>query len=216
VPGRAATGSSRSITASPPSASRIGAEGDPVVVSPRTIRPLYRHEVVIDALARITTGERRPVLVLSARGADPAHLAALRERASRKGIGPQLRVLDDVPHEELPSLFRLADVVVSVPETDSFAVTLLEAMACEVPIVASDVPAVGPILGPIDPVAHQLIVPVGDAAATAAAIERALRLDGEARRRLGSRLREFVLRHADYDTNMAMMEAMYRRLARTR
>ena len=197
-------------------ARRIAADGAPVILAPRTIRPLYRQDVVIDALARVTSASRRPVLVLSARDADATSLASLRDRATSLGVGPQLRVLDDVPHDELPSLLSIADVLVSVPETDSFAVTLLEAMACEVPVVASDVPAVGPVLGPLDPVARQLIVPVGDGPDTAAAINRALDLDGTERKRLGARLREFVQRTADYDGNMARMEAIYRRLASAR
>jgi glycosyltransferase involved in cell wall biosynthesis len=103
--------------------------------------------------------------------------------------------------------------VVSVPETDSFSVTMLEAMACGTPIVASDLPAVTPVLGPLDPLAPELIAPVGDARSTASAIDRALRLDPAERARLGDRLRSFVRETADYDTSMATMEGIYRRLA---
>ena len=78
-------------------------------------------------------------------------LARLERRAADAGIGEQLRILEDVAHDELPDLFRLADVVVSVPETDSFPVTLLEAMACGRPIVVSDLPAVTPVLRDVDP-----------------------------------------------------------------
>ncbi|HEX7195449.1 MAG TPA: glycosyltransferase family 4 protein [Candidatus Limnocylindria bacterium] len=194
-------------------ARQIGADGAPIVVSPRSIRALYRQEVVVDAVAAISTPERRPLLVMSARGADADYHGAIRARAEAGGIADRLRILDDVPHERLPALFRLADVVVSVPETDSFSVTMLEAMACGAPVVASDLPAVTPVLGPIDPVASELIVPVGDARATAAAIDRGLRLDGAERSRLGERLRSFVRETADYDTNMATMEGLYRRLA---
>jgi glycosyltransferase involved in cell wall biosynthesis len=184
-----------------------------VVVSPRTIRPLYRQTVVVDAVARLVSAGRRLVLVMSARGADPDELQRVRTRAAEAGVGDVLRILDDVPHEELHDLFRLADVVVSVPESDSFPVTLLEAMAVGRPVVASDLPAVAPVLEPLDPLAPGLIAPVGDVAATTAAIDRALSLDRDARRRLGAALREHVVQTADYDTNMRAMEAHYRRLA---
>ena len=194
-------------------ARQIGVDGAPIVVSPRSIRPLYRQEVVVDAVAAVSTPERRPLLVMSARGADADELEAVRARAAAGGIADRLRVLDDVPHERLPALFRLADVVVSVPETDSFSVTMLEAMACGTPIVASDLPAVTPVLGPLDPLAPELIAPVGDARSTASAIDRALRLDPAERARLGDRLRSFVRETSDYDTSMATMEGIYRRLA---
>jgi glycosyltransferase involved in cell wall biosynthesis len=200
----------------PPSnqiAGRVAADGQPVVFSPRTIRPLYRQDVVVDSVAALSTPERRPALVLSARGADADELARLRQRAADAGIGGQLRILDDVAHDDLPDLFRLADVVVSVPETDSFPVTLLEAMACGRPIVVSDLPAVTPVLRDIDPLAGELVVHVGDAAETAAALERALSLSAEERGRLGAAMRQHVASTADYDANMATMERLYHQLA---
>lgn len=192
---------------------RLEADGEQVIVSPRTIRPLYRQDVVVDAVAAITTAERRPLLVMSARGAEPATLAAVQARAAARGIADRLRILDDVAHDELPNLFRLADVVVSVPDTDSFPLTVLEAMACGVPVVVSDLPAVTPVIGPLDPLAAELVVPVGDVEATAAALNRALRLTDAERGRLGRALRSFVERTADHETNMARMESVYRRLA---
>ncbi len=197
----------------PAFAARVDARGGPVVVSPRTVKPLYRHDVVIDAVAELARHGTVPVLMLSAIGADPSHLVHLRRRAEAKGIGGQLRVLDGVRPEELPDLYRIADVVVSVPETDSFSVTVLEAMACERPIVTSDLPAVTPVLGALDPVARELLVPVGDVGATARAIRRALALPADDRRRLGWALRHHVVETAEYDTNMAAMERLYRELA---
>jgi glycosyltransferase involved in cell wall biosynthesis len=189
----------------------IGTAG--VIVAPRSIRPLYRQVVVVDAVARLVAAGRDLVLVMSARGADPATLAEVRSHADASGISDRLRILDDVPHDELPALFRLADVIVSVPETDSFPETVLEAMACERPIVASDLPAVTPVLGQLDPTAASLVVPVGDAGATAAAIARAVDLDPDLRREMGATLRAHVVQTADYETNMARMERLYQKLA---
>jgi glycosyltransferase involved in cell wall biosynthesis len=169
--------------------------------------------VVVDAVARLVAAGRDLVLVMSARGADPATLAEVRSHADASGISDRLRILDDVPHDELPALFRLADVVVSVPDSDSFPVTLLEAMACERTIVASDLPAVTPVLRQLDATAASLVVPVGDVDATAAAIKHALELDPSRRREMGSRLRAHVVQTADYETNMARMERLYQQLA---
>ena len=197
----------------PELATRLTIGDAAVIVSPRSIRPLYQQVVVVDAVAQLVAGGRDLVLVMSARGADPATLTEVRRQAATGGIEDRLRILDDVPHNELPALFRLADVIVSVPETDSFPVTLLEAMACERTIVASDLPAVAPVLRQLDSTAGSLVVPVGDAVATAAAMGRALDLDPDTRDSMGSRLRAHVVQTADYKTNMARMERLYRQLA---
>jgi glycosyltransferase involved in cell wall biosynthesis len=196
---------------------RLDAGTAPIVVSPRTVAPLYHHEVVLAAVAEVA--RRRlpaPIMIVSAAAADPAALAALRDRAAAGGIADRLRVLDTIGTEELPDLYRAAAVVVSVPETDSFPVTLLEAMATGRPVVASDLPAVRPVLESIDPLAGRLIVPVEDVAATANAIELALTLGEADRHRLGEALRAYVVANAEYDTNMAAMEAIYRDLAARR
>ena len=188
----------------------------PVVLSPRSVTPLYHHDVVLAAVEVV--GRHRspaPMMVVSAAGADAATLAALREGAAAGGIAERLCVLDAVGADDLPDLYRLADVVVSVPETDSFAVTLLEAMATGRPVVASDLPAVTPVLGAIDPLARRLLVPLSDVPATAQAIETALALDEGERARLGAGLRAYVVNNAEYDTNMAAMEAIYHELARS-
>jgi len=195
---------------------RLALEDAPIILAPRAIRPLYRQEIVVEALAALTTPSRRPIAVMSARQANPGYLAALMARAQDLGVADQLRVLDDVAHEELPNLLRLADAVVSVPDSDSFPVSILEAMACGRPVVASDLPAVAPVLAGLDPVARDFIVPVGDATATAAAIRRALDLGVDERIRLGEAFRAFVIRTADYEVSMAHMERLYRQLSVTR
>ncbi len=207
-------------TPGPPSEAfraRLGGVEGPIVVSPRSVTPLYRHDVVLDAVVQLgRNGGPAPRMVVSSSGADAHTLAALRNRASSLGVADRLCVLDTIAESELPDLYRLADVVVSVPETDSFAVTLLEAMACGRPLVATDVPAVGPVLASIDPVAGSLTVPVGDVPATADAIQRALSLGDDERERLGAAMRRHVVENAEYGTNMAHMEALYRDLASAR
>jgi glycosyltransferase involved in cell wall biosynthesis len=203
--------------ASHPLLARLAVGRAPVILSPRSVTPIYHHEVVLAAVAQV--GRHRdppPILVVTTAGADAATMTDLRERAVAEGIDDRLYVLEEVPADALPDLYRSADVVVSVPETDSFAVTLLEAMATGLPVVATDLPAVTPVLGSLDPVARELIVPIGDVGSTASAIEIALGLTEDERGRLGAEMRRYVVEHAEYDTNMASMESIYRELARSR
>ncbi|HET6380596.1 MAG TPA: glycosyltransferase [candidate division Zixibacteria bacterium] len=194
----------------PSLAERLGVNGRRVVFSPRALRPVYRQETVLEAFARL--GEDAALLMTDA-AADPAYRAALEARARELGVADRVRVVPAVPHAEMPAHLRLADVVVSVPESDSFPLTVQEAMAVGVPVVASDLPAARAVLGEIAP---EALVPVGDVEATARALRRALELTPEERRDLGERLRDHVVGTGDYRSNMELMERLYLELAERR
>lgn len=191
----------------PELAERMGLGGRAVIFSPRTVRPLYRHETIIDTFAGLP-GE--PILVMSDTGANPGYLASLRDQIRARGVEDRVRIIGGIAHDDMPAYLRLARVVVSVPESDSFPVSLLEAMACATPVIASDLP---PARAVLEPIAPGSVVPVGDPTALASALRRALALTEDERRSLGERLRRYVLQAADYDANMARMEGLYRRLA---
>jgi glycosyltransferase involved in cell wall biosynthesis len=188
-------------------AERLGVGDRAVIFSPRGIRGLYHHETVIAAFAQLPTDT---ALVMSKGGVDAAYLAALRSQIDTLGVGARAVMVDHIEHDEMPDYYRLARVMVSVPQTDSFPVSVMEAMACGTPVVASDLPPARAILGPIAP---RFVVPLEDVAALASALRHALSLTGDERRRLGDELRAHVVRNADYESNMARMEDLYRRLA---
>lgn len=52
----------------------------------------------------------------------------------------RVRFIPRKPFDEMVEVYNSADVAVSVPDSDSAAASVLEAMACEVPVIASDIP----------------------------------------------------------------------------
>ena len=187
--------------------SGLGVPGARVVLSPRAIAPLYRQDVVVEAFARLPAVT---LLVLTLQGAQKSELAALRARADALGVADRIRILPRLAESELPDLYRLSDVVVSVPTSDGGPKTVVEALACGRPVVASDLPPNREWLADLDP---GCLVPVGDAAATAAAIGTVLARSPQQRAELADRGRAAVLERADQRLAMAEMEALYRRLA---
>ena len=178
-----------------------------VVLSPRVLAPLYRHEVVIEALADLPSD----VVVLSTGMlADPAERARLEARAADIGVLDRWRILPAVDDERMAELYRLAAVVVSVPESDAMPQTVLEAMATGRPAVVSDLPDAREWLADLMP---ELIVPVGDAAATAAALRAALSQAEPASLALGDRLRQRVVDRADAKRSLDIVESWYFELA---
>jgi glycosyltransferase involved in cell wall biosynthesis len=198
----------------PPEALRraLALEGRRVVLAPRWLRPLYRQDVVVAALHDLPADV---VVVLTMQGADPTVLERVRSRAGSLGVTDRIRFVDGIEHGEMPAYVRLADAVVSVPESDTFPVTAMEAMACGVPLVLSDLPSIREGLAELEPLALAAtrIVPVGDVAATAAAIGELLALPSSARAEAAPALRRAALERGDEGPNMDRMEAIYRALA---
>ena len=188
--------------------SRLGLDGRRVVFSPRAITPLYRQNVVVDALARLPSDVS---VVMSRHNADPATVEAIERQAAQLGLSDRLVVVPLIAHDEMPDFLRLADVVVSVPVSDSTSVTTLEAMACERAVVAADLPSVREWLGDLDP---ESIVPVDNSGATAVALERALARTPAERADIGRRGRAIVRERADQAVSLSAVEQLYFRLRR--
>jgi glycosyltransferase involved in cell wall biosynthesis len=200
----------------PELAARLGLEAGAldarrVVFSPRSIRPLYRQELILAAFARLPGDET--ALLMSARDADPAYLAELRRQAERLGVADRLVVVDDLTSDDMVDCLRLARVVVSVPSSDGRPVSVLEAMAVGAPPVVGSLPPLREMLGDVAP---ELIIDPLDEYTLAQAMDRFLNLPDAERQRLGESLREEVVRTSDWTANMTRMEQLYRDLAARR
>jgi glycosyltransferase involved in cell wall biosynthesis len=194
-------------------ASRLRAElrleGRRTVFVPRAITPLYRTLTVVRAFSSLPDD---CILVLTVYNHSEPYLAEVRSEATRLGLDDRVRFLAGIDHDRMPDAYSVADVVVSIPESDGTPVSLLEAMACGRPVVATDLPSVREWLGGI---ADWALVNVGDEPGTAMALRRALMLDPQDAEVLGLRFRGIVVERADYVRNMELVEAEYRGLAGT-
>jgi glycosyltransferase involved in cell wall biosynthesis len=179
-----------------------------VIFSPRSIAPVYRHDVVLDAVASLPADV---CVVMTRHLARESEVAALQRRAADLGLSDRLVMVPKVAHDEMADIYRLADVVVSVPASDGTPVTLLEALSTGRPVVASDLPSVREWLGDLDPGS---LVPVGDVAATARAIDAALIRPAAERADLAVRGRQLVEERASHEASMAAAEVLYRELLR--
>jgi len=186
---------------------RLGFEGRRVVLSPRGLAPIYRQSVVVEALAALPPDV---VLLMTARQPFPQDLAAIRGRIDELGLSDRVVIEAGISDAEMPDYYRLADVVVSIPVSDSTSAAILESLASGLQVVAADLPSVREWLFDLDPA---LLVPVDDPASTAAALTRALDRDPAEGELLGRRARAVVEDRADEARCLARVEALYLRLA---
>ena len=97
-----------------------------------------RVDVAIDALGEL---EDRTVHMVVAGGGELVD--EFRARAASRGVAERVHFLGAVPHPELPDVLRACDLFLLTTEPpESFGIVLIEAMACALPVVATDYPGV--------------------------------------------------------------------------
>jgi glycosyltransferase involved in cell wall biosynthesis len=145
----------------------------PTVGTVGVLNPQKGHEHLVRA-AEILARDR-PDLALRIIGASsPAHASYerdLRAEALARGLGGRLEFVD--PGDSVPELVQALDVFVltSVPRSEGMPTAILEAMACERPVVAARVGAVAELVE--DGVTGLLVEPE-DPASVAGAVGRLL------------------------------------------
>src|SRR5690606_2110069 len=114
----------------------------------------------------------------------------LKAAAEEHGLGDSYRLIPAVEAEKMALFYNLADVAVSVPSSDGFPVTVLEASACECPIVVAELPYCDEWFSNRQ---NGFVVPQRDAAALAETIVE-LASDEALRARIGAAGRARVAR----------------------
>jgi glycosyltransferase-like protein len=124
--------------------------------------------------------------------------------AEELGVAPQVRVLGPLAAEDMERLFRAADAFAFPSVKEGFGLAALEALAAELPVVASDLDVFRGFL--IDEVSA-LLTPTGDGAALGRALAR-LALDPELADRLRAGGRGIIPRHT-WDAAAEAHERVY-------
>jgi glycosyltransferase involved in cell wall biosynthesis len=106
----------------------------PIVLSPRTLSPLYNVDLVIAALALVVREHADALLVLIGREV-PEYRARLNLQVQELGLQHHVRFVGEVGLAEVPHYYNAADVVVSMARTEGFPNTVLEVMCCRRPLV---------------------------------------------------------------------------------
>jgi glycogen synthase len=152
--------------------------------------------VALQALALLVSRDARDVRLDVYGSGDPRYQEQLRDYVRTRGLEGRVAFKGLVPRDELIRAYDCADVVL-VPSLweEPFGLVAVEAMARGVPVVASDVGALGAVI--CDGIDGHLVVP-GDANALAVAVSRLLD-DPAQRRRIGEAGRQAVVERFTLD-----------------
>ncbi|MGZ4044380.1 MAG: glycosyltransferase, partial [Bacteroidia bacterium] len=67
--------------------------------------------------------------------------AAIEQKVISLHLREQVELAGVVPHRMVPYYLNNCDVLVNISETESFGVSIAEALACKLPVIISDIPA---------------------------------------------------------------------------
>jgi phosphatidylinositol alpha-1,6-mannosyltransferase len=168
----------------------------PLVLGVSRLVPRKGFDVLIDALARL---DADVVLALAGAGRDRTRLGT---RATRRGVADRVTFLGRVPDEQLPALYRAADVF-AMPcrerwgglEAEGFGIVFLEAAASGLPVVAG---RSGGAHEAVDDGVTGRVVEPRSAAEVAGALADVLG-DARARHTMGAAGRRRAVEHFSYD-----------------
>lgn len=169
--------------------------------------PVKNHDVIIRALYRLRQHPSRPFVLLVGEG---GHRPILEEQIKRRGLAEDVKLFGY--SERISALLNCMDLYVQSSFYEGFSNTILEAMACGVPVLASRVGGTADLFTDGE---QGLLFPSDDDATLAQLItrfadDRVLRLS------MADRARRHVIEHFSVQTMVRKYEALYQELVELR
>jgi L-malate glycosyltransferase len=177
------------------------------VLSTREFSPLYNIDTIIQSIPSVIRTRSDVKYILKTKGAENPELQQI---VRSLNVGEFIEFnYTKIEYPEFSAFHHQADIFISVPSSDSSSISLLEAMACGLAVIVSDLPANHEW---ITDGWNGFIVPVRDPEELAEAI---LRLVGnpDLIRLFGERNAQIVRDRADRKKHMEHMEELYKQLA---
>jgi L-malate glycosyltransferase len=112
----------------------------------KSLEPNYRVDVLIRAfniLVKTNSEKKLKLLIVG----DGTKMAEYKKLAVDLGVSDRVTFTGKVPHAEVSKYHNQIDIFVSLSLKESFGVSLVEAMACGTPVVASDAEGFTEVMG---------------------------------------------------------------------
>lgn len=108
----------------------------PRLIITRNLEPIYGIDTAINALTRILARYPEATLTIAGSGEERSNLESLTQSL---GLEKHVKFLGSLNREEIVELYSQADVLLNPSRVDNMPNSLLESLACGVPIVSTDV-----------------------------------------------------------------------------
>jgi len=179
----------------------------PIVISTRALAPIYNVETLVKAISLVLAEIPQAKFVIAGTGEQQSYLEEL---ARVQGISNSTKFIGWIPRTELPKYLSSADIYVSSSLSDGTSNSLLEAMACELAPIVTDIPANQPWINDGE---NGFLFPTKDYKTLASKIIYLLNNE-EVRENFSRRSREIVQNKAEQQTEMKKLERVYHELVK--
>jgi glycosyltransferase involved in cell wall biosynthesis len=117
---------------------RIGYQNKRIIIMNRTFNHLYGIHYFLMTLPKIINAEPETRILLV--GTGPLE-DELKDMVNSLDLNEYVHFTGHIPYDQLAYYLNSAEIYVSTSKSDGTSMSLLEAMACRLPVVVSDVPA---------------------------------------------------------------------------
>lgn len=164
----------------------------------------YGIDILLKAYAKIAEKHENTGLMIIGKGTEEQNLKQLTRKL---GLTAQVQFIDYAPNKEIPAYLNRMDIFVmpSIDASETFGVAAIEASACGLPVVASQIGGLPEVV--IDEQTGLLCKP-GSWDDLASKLDRLIK-NRELRKTLGKQGRLFVLKHYQWEKNALQMEKLY-------
>lgn len=180
----------------------IAAHGEFIMVHVSNFRPVKRAQDTVELLARLRGEGVAVKLLLVGDGPDRQHCECL---ARKRGVMEDVRFLGK--QDPIEELLAVADVFLMPSGSETFGLAALEAMACGVPVIASNI---GGLPELVQDGKSGYLVPLGDVDTMSCRVRELIR-NKALRQQMGVAARERALEFR-LDAIIPHYEAIYERL----
>jgi len=174
-------------------------EDDPIIVSTRWHEPIYDVESLILAIPRVIQETRNARFLILGSG---NLTGELKRQVHSLRVEDNVRFLGRIPQSEMARYLTMSNIYVSTSLSDGTSASLLEAMACQLAVVVTDIPANREWL---ENGKSGVLVPRRDPESLAKSIVELLK-DRNLRRSMSTKAYRVVQEKADWEKNSKLLD----------
>lgn len=153
---------------------------------------LKRGFVLIEAISLVL--QKKPNQIFTMIGGHGNAYSKMVEKCKEFGIEDQVRFINEIPNEEVIEWMRKSILYIQISDTETFGVSIAEAMSCETPVLVSKRGAIPEVTGDLG-----IFVNHNSPEEVSIGILKILEMNNEDRISLGKRLRRRIQANFSFD-----------------